>query len=98
VKNKEATLTRTDLYKFTLFISGMSSKSLRAIGNIQMINEKYLNKGSELTIIDIRENKEQAVLHQIIAVPTLIKTAPIPVRTIVGDLSDIEKVLRVLDI
>ena len=85
-------------YKFILIISGMSSKSIRAIENINEIGDKYLLGKYKLEIIDINKNKEQAIKYQIIAVPTLIKSQPKPLRTIVGDLSDTEKVLKILEL
>ncbi|KFF04180.1 circadian clock KaiB family protein [Flavobacterium reichenbachii] len=88
----------TAKHKFLLFVSGMSVKSGRAIENLRLICDKYLTGNYEIEIIDISRDKEQAVIHQIIAIPTLIKTHPIPERIILGDLSDKEKVLRILNI
>ena len=85
-------------YKFILFVSGMSLKSLRAIENIKKIGEDYFKSNFDLQIIDIRQNSYQATNYQIIAVPTLIKVSPAPPRIIIGDLSDTNKVLRILDI
>jgi circadian clock protein KaiB len=87
-----------DKHKFILFVSGMSVKSGHAIENLRKICDTHLADNFEVEIIDISRDKEQAVIHQIIAVPTLIKTNPVPPRTILGDLSDTEKVLRILDI
>jgi len=85
-------------YHFLLFISGMSVKSVHAIENLRAICDTYLKDNFELEIIDISRHKEQAVVHQIIAIPTLIKTKPFNKRTILGDLSDTQKVLSLLDI
>jgi len=87
-----------DKYKFILFVSGMSVKSSRAIENLQKICSDYLADNFELQIIDISRDMAQAVTHQIIAVPTLIKTGPNAPKIILGDLSDTQKVLRILDI
>lgn len=81
-----------------LFVSGMSVKSVHAIENLRKICDAHLKDNFELQIIDISRDKEQAVSHQIIAVPTLIKTAPNTPRIILGDLSDTQKVLKILDI
>jgi circadian clock protein KaiB len=76
----------------------MSVKSVHAIENLRKICDTYLKDNFELQIVDISRDKEQAVRHQIVGIPTLIKTAPDTPRIILGDLSDTEKVLRILDI
>ncbi|KUJ59332.1 circadian clock protein KaiB [Flavobacteriaceae bacterium CRH] len=88
----------TNKYKFMLFVSGMSVKSGHAIENLRRICDQYLDNNYELEIIDISRDTEQAVIHQIVAIPTLIKTNPAPKRIILGDLSDREKVLKILNI
>ncbi|MEO8535239.1 MAG: circadian clock KaiB family protein [Flavobacterium sp.] len=90
--------TNTAEHKFMLFVSGMSVKSGHAIENLRKICDKYLADNYELEIIDISRDKEQALIHQIVAIPTLIKTDPAPQRIILGDLSDKQKVLRILNI
>ncbi|QSB25638.1 circadian clock KaiB family protein [Flavobacterium sp. CLA17] len=90
--------TSTTQHKFMLFVSGMSVKSGHAIENLRKICDKYLTDNYELEIIDISRDTEQAVIHQIVAIPTLIRTDPAPHRIILGDLSDREKVLRILNI
>lgn len=90
--------TNTTKHKFMLFVSGMSVKSVHAIENLRKICDQYLAENYELEIIDITRDTEQAAIHQIVAIPTLIKTNPAPKRIILGDLSDKEKVLRILNI
>ena len=85
-------------HKFLLFVSGMSVKSGRAIENLRKICEQHLTNNFDLEIIDISLDKEQAVNYQIIGIPTLIRTNPDPPRIIIGDLSDTEKVLKILNI
>ena len=85
-------------YTFILFVTGMSVKSAYAIENLQRLCDKYLHGNFDLQIVDISREKEMAVKHQIIAIPTLIKTGPGQQRTILGDLSDTQKVLSILDI
>lgn len=97
MENSQNNPLESEQYKFILFISGMSTKSSRAIENLRKISEKYLPK-FDLQIIDIRTEQQKAVEYQILAVPTLMKIHPNPNRIIVGDLSDTEKVLRILDI
>ncbi len=84
--------------KYILFISGMSVKSLRAIENFKQITDEHLNGFFELEIIDLSKEKAKAAEYQIFALPTLIRKEPGPVRTVLGDLSEKEKILRILEI
>ncbi|SEB14425.1 circadian clock KaiB family protein [Pedobacter hartonius] len=88
----------TQAYHLSLFITGASPNSVRAINNIKCICEKYLPGNYELEIIDVYQIPEIAQIEQIIALPTLIKKGPSPERRMVGDMSDTAKVLRGLGI
>ena len=90
--------TNTTKHKFMLFVSGMSVKSGHAIENLRKICDKHFENNYELEIIDISRDRQQAVKYQIVAIPTLIKTDPKPQRIILGDLSDTQKVLGILNI
>ena len=81
-----------------LFITGSTSRSQRAIRNIRQICEENLRGGYELKVIDVSQDPERARQHQILAVPTLLKELLPPLRKIVGDLSEREKVFKGLDI
>lgn len=85
-------------YQLTLFITGGSPNSVRAINNIKSICDQYLSDRYELEVVDVYQNPELAKQEQIIALPTLIKRQPGPLRRLVGDMSDTSKVLRGLDI
>lgn len=86
-------------YVFKLFISGMSVKSVRALENLQQIITEHLpGQEHELEIIDIGKNQTKAKEFEIFAIPTLIKLGPQPKRIILGDLSETEKVLKLLDL
>lgn len=76
----------------------MSDKSVHAIDNLHKIGDEYFHDNYEVEIIDITRDRMQAVNYSIIGIPTLIKISPDPKRIILGDLSDKEKVLRILDI
>ncbi|RZJ69267.1 MAG: circadian clock protein KaiB [Flavobacterium sp.] len=76
----------------------MSVKSVAAIENFHAIGEKYLKGNYELKIVDVGVEREKAIEFQIVAIPTLIRTHPMPSKTIVGDLSDVQKVLNYLGI
>jgi len=85
-------------YKLCLYIAGYSQKALRAINNLQKITEEELEGRYTVEIIDLLEHPQLAEGDQIIAVPTLIKKLPAPLRAVVGDLSDKVKVLVGLNI
>lgn len=96
----EATLTKGDqeFYILKLYVTGLTSQSLNAIENIKKICEKNLKERYSLEVINIYENPVIARDEQIIAAPTLVKQLPLPLRRVIGNLSDLEKVLVSLDI
>ena len=85
-------------YVLRLYVAGMTSRSTRAITNIKEICEEHLKGSYDLQVIDLYQQPMLAEGHQIIAVPTLIKKLPPPLRRIIGDLSDRERVLNGLDL
>jgi circadian clock protein KaiB len=85
-------------YRLRLYITGRTSHSLRAIENLKAICELELAGVYEVEVIDVLENPRLAENEKILATPTLVKRLPEPVRKIIGDLSDREKVLLGLDI
>jgi circadian clock protein KaiB len=87
-----------DKYVLRLFVTGTTSKSVLALTNLKKICEEYLEGRYDLEVIDLYQNPELAKDEQIIAAPTLIKKLPLPFRRIIGDMSNIEKVLMGLEI
>jgi circadian clock protein KaiB len=85
-------------FELTLFISGASDLSARAITDTSRLCDTHLESRYRLSIVDIHEDSAAVASSRIIAVPTLVKTRPGPVRRIVGDLSHTEKVLLALDL
>ena len=85
-------------YILRLYITGMTKRSARAIDNLQTFCEKHLAGHYELQVIDVYQQPELARTEQIVAVPTLIKKLPLPLRRLIGDMSDEERVLVGLDI
>ncbi|HLC15586.1 MAG TPA: circadian clock protein KaiB [Thermodesulfovibrionia bacterium] len=81
-----------------LFVTGETSRSVLAIANLKRIIERDLNGSYKLVIIDVLKNPQLAEAEKILATPTLIKELPPPVRRIIGDLSETEKVLLGLDL
>lgn len=85
-------------YVLRLYVAGHTPKSLSAISNLKRICEEYLSERYELEVIDLYQRPELAEGDQIIAVPTLVKKLPEPLRRVIGDLSNTEKVLVGLDL
>ena len=84
--------------KLTLYITGQTPKSQRAVANLHRICQEELNGQYEMVIVDVLEHPQLAENERILATPTLIKNLPPPLRRIIGDLSDKEKVLLGLDL
>jgi circadian clock protein KaiB len=85
-------------YVLKLYVAGSSSRTERAITNIRRICEEELGNRYELVIIDVLENPQLAEDDKILATPTLIKHLPPPLRRVIGDLSDKDKVLLGLEV
>jgi circadian clock protein KaiB len=85
-------------YRLRLFVSGSSPRSTRAIQNIRALCEERLQGRYDLEVIDIYQHPEHARPEQIVVTPTLVRKLPLPLRKVIGDLSDKERVLVGLDI
>lgn len=85
-------------YVLRLYITGSTPRSVRAIENIRAVCEGHLEGRYTLQVIDIYQQPDAVVADQILASPTLIKELPAPLRRLVGDLSDENKVLAGLNI
>ena len=85
-------------YLLRLFVTGASSRTGTAIANLRRICEQELEGQYELEIIDVLQFPELAEDEKILATPTLIKSLPLPLRRVIGDLSDKEKVLLGLEV
>ncbi len=79
--------------KLILYVAGQTPKSLAAIANLERICTEHLPGQYEVEVVDLKKNPRLAREHSIIAIPTLVRELPIPLRKIIGDLSDVEKVL-----
>lgn len=77
----------------TLFVAGMTPRSLRAIENAKQLCETYLKERCELEVVDVYQQPEMAKGVQVIAAPTLVKHLPPPLQRFIGDLSDPEPIL-----
>ncbi len=79
--------------KLVLYIAGQTPKSLAAISNLQRICAEHLAGQYEVEVVDLSKKPELARAHGIVAIPTLVRELPVPIRKIIGDLSNTEKVL-----
>jgi circadian clock protein KaiB len=89
-----ATAGETERYALRLYVTGATARSLRAISNLKAICEQYLKGRYDLEVVDIYRRPAQLCEDQIVAVPTLIKRLPVPLRLLVGDLSKTDHVLQ----
>jgi circadian clock protein KaiB len=85
-------------FQLRLYIAGQTAKSLAATANLQRICETHLSGQYRIEVIDLRKNPRLAAGDQIFAVPTLVRRLPEPIKKIIGDLSNEERVLVGLDI
>lgn len=89
---------RPERYVLRLYVTGTTARSTRAIANLRRICEEHLKDRYDLEVIDIYQQPTLAKGDQIIAAPTLVKTLPAPLRKLIGDMSDKERVLMGLDV
>jgi circadian clock protein KaiB len=80
-------------YHLRLYVAGQSPKSVRAVENLRRVCEEHLAGRYTIELVDLMENPQLARADEIIAVPTLVRKLPEPIRRIIGDLSNTEKVL-----
>jgi circadian clock protein KaiB len=85
-------------YRLRLFVTGTTPRSARAIRNILAICEDNLHGRYDLEVVDIYQHPEHIKPEQIVVTPTLVKAQPLPLRRLIGDLSNKERVLSGLDI
>ena len=90
--------SKTANYLLRLYVTGSTPQSVRAITNIKKICEEHLKGRYDLELIDLFQKPNLAKGEQIIAAPTLIKKLPLPLRRIIGDMSNLERVLFGLDL
>lgn len=85
-------------YNLRLYVAGQTPRSIAAIANLKKICDAHLSGRYDITIIDLMKDPALAQRDQIVAIPTLIRQLPEPLKRIIGDLSNVEKVLVGLDI
>jgi circadian clock protein KaiB len=85
-------------YVLRLYITGSTAKSMRAVENVRWLCDEHLAGDYDLEVVDVYQQPELAAREQLFAAPTLIKKLPLPLRRLVGDMSNHERVLAGLDL
>jgi circadian clock protein KaiB len=84
--------------KLRLYVAGQTPKSMAALSNLQQICTAHLGGKYDLEVIDLMKHPQLAQGDQILAIPTLVRSLPVPIRKIIGDLSNVDRVLVGLDL
>ncbi|MDB6024710.1 MAG: Circadian oscillation regulator KaiB [Verrucomicrobiales bacterium] len=87
-----------EMWELRLYVAGQTSKSVTAFSNLKKICEEHLPGKYHIEVVDLLKNPTLAKGDQILAIPTLVRKLPTPIRKILGDLSDTERVLVGLDL
>ncbi len=85
--------SQNEMWELRLYVAGVTPKSVEAFSNLKKICEEYLAGKYHIEVIDLMENPRLARGDQILAIPTLVRKLPEPLKKIIGDLSDTERVL-----
>lgn len=88
---------KADYYRFRLYVAGETPNSLAAIANLRRLCGLHLPGRHSIEVIDLVKNPELAATDQILAVPTLVRRLPAPIKRVIGSLSDAEKVIVALE-
>ena len=94
----ESSKTESDRFKLRLYVAGQTPKSIAAFNNLKKICEEHLAGKYTIEVVDLLKNPQLARGDQIFAIPTLVRKLPPPLRKIIGDLSNTERVLVGLDL
>ena len=97
-KTKRAAKGSPEFWQLKLYVAGQTPKSLAALANLRQICEEHLVGKYHIEVIDLIKDPKLAQGDQILAIPTLVRQLPEPLRKIIGDLSDTERVLVGLDL
>ncbi len=90
---KKTAKKKPEMWHLRLYVAGQTPKSITAFANLKKICEEYLKGQYTIEVVDLLENPKLAKGDQILAIPTLVRKLPPPIRKIIGDLSNTEKVL-----
>ena len=98
VKPKKTVKAPQEQWNLRLYVAGQTPKSLAAFANLTKICQDHLEGGYSIEVIDLLKNPQLAKGDQILAIPTLVRKLPEPIKKIIGDLSDTQRVLVGLDL
>lgn len=87
-----------DFWQLRLYVAGQTPRSVAAVANLQRICDEHLAGRYSIEIVDLLKNPQLAEGDQIVAIPTLVRRLPVPIRKIIGDLSNAERTLVGLDL
>jgi circadian clock protein KaiB len=90
--------TEAKKWNLRLYVAGQTPKSVTALANLKRICDEHMNGQYSVEVIDLMENPQLARRDQIVAIPTLVRELPSPLKRIIGDLSNTERVLVGLDV
>jgi circadian clock protein KaiB len=93
MRSRKPKARKPEVFKLRLFVAGQTPKSIRAFANLKALCEAHLKGRYQIEVIDLLENPHMARGNQIVALPTLVIKLPRPVRQIIGDLSNTDRVL-----
>jgi circadian clock protein KaiB len=93
-----ASKKQKESWDLRLYVAGQTPKSVVALANLRKICAEHLKDEYHIEVIDLVRNPQLARQHQILAIPTLVRSLPTPIKKIIGDLSNTEKVLLGLDV
>ena len=97
-RKKPSTEQKSEFWNLRLYVAGQTARSVAAFANLERLCEEHLKGKYSIEVIDLLKNPQLAKGDQILAVPTLVRKLPEPVRKIIGDLSNTERVLVGLDL
>jgi circadian clock protein KaiB len=95
---EEISVKDSEFWELRLYVAGQTPNSIRAFSNLQKICDENLKGKFKIEVIDLLKNPQLAAGDQILAIPTLVRKLPEPIKKIIGDLSNTERVLVGLDI
>ncbi len=98
LKNNSTGAEEDSVYNLRLYVAGQTEKSMEAFENLKRIADEHLKGRYKIEVVDLLKNPQLAEGDQILAIPTLVRKLPPPIRKIIGDLSNTERVLVGLDI
>jgi circadian clock protein KaiB len=87
-----------EFWDLRLYVAGQTKKSVTAIANLRRLCEEHLAGKHRIEVVDLIEHPQRSQSDQILAIPTLVRNLPAPIRKIIGDLSNTERVLVGLDL